>query len=51
RSSDLVQAMEAIKVIAHYGTPLAGKVLILDALTMNWREMKLSKLPHCPTCS
>ncbi|MGC9492520.1 molybdopterin-synthase adenylyltransferase MoeB [Vibrio genomosp. F10] len=46
-----VQAMEAIKVIAHYGTPLAGKVLILDALTMNWREMKLSKLPHCPTCS
>ncbi|WGV98147.1 molybdopterin-synthase adenylyltransferase MoeB [Vibrio sp. YMD68] len=46
-----VQAMEAIKVIAHYGTPLEGKVLILDALTMNWREMKLSKSPLCPICS
>ncbi|MGF1719300.1 molybdopterin-synthase adenylyltransferase MoeB [Vibrio kyushuensis] len=46
-----VQAMEAIKVIANYGTPLEGKILILDALTMSWREMKLSKMQHCTVCS
>ncbi|MEZ9230294.1 molybdopterin-synthase adenylyltransferase MoeB [Vibrio amylolyticus] len=45
-----MQAMEAIKVIANYGTPLVGKILILDALSMSWREMKLSKLPNCPVC-
>jgi adenylyltransferase/sulfurtransferase len=45
-----VQAMEAIKVIANYGVALEGKVLILDALTMSWREMKLSKMPNCPIC-
>ncbi len=46
-----VQAMEAIKVIAHFGKPLQGKILILDALTMSWREMKLMKQPNCPVCS
>jgi adenylyltransferase/sulfurtransferase len=46
-----VQAMEAIKVIADYGSPKKGKILILDALTMSWREMNLMKMPNCPTCS
>lgn len=46
-----VQAMEAIKVIAHLGKPIQGKILMLDAMTMSWREMKLMKQPHCPTCS
>jgi len=46
-----VQAMEAIKVIANYGTPKQGKILILDALTMSWREMNLMKMPKCPVCS
>ncbi|SJZ54407.1 molybdopterin biosynthesis moeB protein [Vibrio cincinnatiensis] len=45
-----VQAMEAIKVIAHYGQPLSGKILMLDALSMTWREMKLPKQAHCPIC-
>ncbi|WP_070966590.1 molybdopterin-synthase adenylyltransferase MoeB [Vibrio sonorensis] len=45
-----VQAMEAIKVLSNYGQPVSGKVLILDALTMSWREMKLNKLPSCKTC-
>ncbi|UUM32510.1 molybdopterin-synthase adenylyltransferase MoeB [Vibrio japonicus] len=45
-----VQAMEAIKVIANYGTPKQGKILILDALTMSWREMNLMKIPNCPVC-
>ncbi len=46
-----VQAMEAIKVIANYGTPKQGKILILDALTMSWREMNLMKMPNCSVCS
>ncbi|MDO6542933.1 molybdopterin-synthase adenylyltransferase MoeB [Photobacterium sanguinicancri] len=46
-----VQAMEAIKVVANMGTPLTGKILMLDAMSMNWREMKLGKQPSCPVCS
>ncbi|GEM77311.1 molybdopterin-synthase adenylyltransferase MoeB [Vibrio sagamiensis] len=46
-----VQAMEAIKVIAHYGQTMQGKLLILDALNMSWREMKLTQFPHCSVCS
>ncbi|WP_415720548.1 molybdopterin-synthase adenylyltransferase MoeB [Photobacterium ganghwense] len=45
-----VQAMETIKVIADMGQPLSGKILMLDAMTMSWREMKLSKQPACPVC-
>ncbi|WP_423840969.1 molybdopterin-synthase adenylyltransferase MoeB [Vibrio mytili] len=45
-----VQAMEAIKVIANFGQPKKGKVLILDALSMSWREMNLTKMPNCPVC-
>ncbi|MFM2586737.1 molybdopterin-synthase adenylyltransferase MoeB [Vibrio sp. TBV020] len=45
-----VQAMEAIKVIANYGTPKQGKILMLDAMTMSWREMNLMKMPSCPVC-
>ncbi|WP_428774855.1 molybdopterin-synthase adenylyltransferase MoeB [Vibrio sp.] len=45
-----VQAMEAIKLLASYGTPVEGKLMMLDALSMSWREMKLSKMSHCPVC-
>ncbi|KDM91314.1 molybdopterin-synthase adenylyltransferase MoeB [Photobacterium galatheae] len=46
-----VQAMETIKVIAAMGTPVTGKILMLDAMTMHWQEMKLMKQPSCPVCS
>lgn len=45
------QAMEAIKVISGVGRPLVGRLLILDAWEMQWREMKLTKDPDCPVCS
>lgn len=45
------QAMEAIKVISGVGTPLVGRLLILDAWQMAWREMKLARDPECPVCS
>lgn len=45
-----VQAMEAIKLITGIGSPLVGRLLILDAWAMHWREMKLAKDPGCPVC-
>lgn len=45
------QAMEAIKVISDVGQPLTGRLLILDAWRMEWREMKLARDPDCPVCS
>ncbi|PFG53441.1 adenylyltransferase/sulfurtransferase [Marinobacter sp. LV10R520-4] len=45
------QAMEAIKVISGVGKTLVGRLLIVDAWRMEWREMKLAKDPACPVCS
>ncbi|WP_299809537.1 molybdopterin-synthase adenylyltransferase MoeB [uncultured Shewanella sp.] len=46
-----LQAVEAIKVIASMGQTLAGRILMIDAMTMEFREMKLPKLPGCSVCS
>lgn len=46
-----VQAMETIKLISQVGTTLAGRLLLLDAATMQWREMRLPRDPACPVCS
>jgi len=46
----LVQANEAIKLIAGIGDPLIGRLQVLDALSMRWREMKVEKDPNCPLC-
>ena len=46
-----VQAMEAIKVICGIGDPLTGRLLLLDASSMQWRQMKLPKDPKCPICA
>ncbi|AGB81763.1 (molybdopterin synthase) sulfurylase [Serratia sp. FGI94] len=45
-----LQAMEAIKLLAHYGQPLVGKLLMFDAMSMQFREMKLPKNPQCEVC-
>ncbi len=45
-----LQAMEAIKVLAHYGTPAAGKIVMYDAMTCQFREMKLPRNPACEVC-
>ncbi|HLV78043.1 MAG TPA: molybdopterin-synthase adenylyltransferase MoeB [Marinobacter sp.] len=45
------QAMEAIKMLSGVGKPLVGRLLILDAWQMEWREMKLLKDPDCPVCA
>ena len=46
-----VQATEAIKVIADVGEPLVGRLLIIDALNMNFRSVKIKPNPNCPVCS
>ncbi len=46
-----VQATEAIKVLLDIGETLDGKLLVLDALHMEWRTLKLKKDPACPACS
>ena len=45
------QAAEAMKLIAGVGTPLAGRLLLLDALTMAWREVRVPRDPQCPVCA
>ncbi|WP_373964137.1 molybdopterin-synthase adenylyltransferase MoeB [Kosakonia sacchari] len=45
-----LQAMEAIKVLAHYGTPAAGKIVMYDAMTCQFREMKLLRNSACDVC-
>ncbi len=45
-----LQAVEAIKVLLGIGEPLDGRLLLLDAMSMEWRSMKLRRDPACPVC-
>lgn len=45
-----VQAAEALKLLAGIGQPLLGRLLLLDGLTMEWRQINLKKDPACPVC-
>ncbi len=46
----LVQATETVKLIAGIGEPLVGRLLLVDALSMQFRTVKLRKNPRCPAC-
>lgn len=46
-----IQAVEAIKVLTMAGKPLYGRLLLMDALSMEWRSMKLNPDPGCPVCA
>jgi molybdopterin-synthase adenylyltransferase len=45
-----IQATETLKVLLGVGESLAGRLLILDALTMSFREIRLRRDAQCPTC-
>ena len=45
-----IQALEAIKLLLGEGETLVGRLLLLDALRMKFREMVLEKDPECPLC-
>ncbi len=46
----VIQATEVVKLIAGIGEPLVGRLLLVDALTMRFRTLKLRKDPSCPIC-
>jgi len=45
-----MQALETIKLIIGRGEALIGRLLLFDALTLEWRTLKLRKNPECPVC-
>ncbi len=45
------QAAEALKLLAGVGRSLVGRLLLLDALDMEWREVRVQKDPHCAVCA
>jgi sulfur-carrier protein adenylyltransferase/sulfurtransferase len=46
----VIQATEVIKLILGIGEPLIGRLLLVDALAMSFRTLKLRKNPDCPAC-
>ncbi len=46
----VIQATETIKLILGGGDPLVGRLLLVDALSMKFRELKLRKNPQCVVC-
>jgi molybdopterin/thiamine biosynthesis adenylyltransferase/rhodanese-related sulfurtransferase len=46
----VIQATEVIKLILGIGDPLIGRLLLIDALGMSFRQLKLRKNPDCPVC-
>jgi len=46
----LLQATETLKLLLGLGEPLAGRLLLVDALGMRFREVALAADPDCPSC-
>ncbi|HET7854402.1 MAG TPA: molybdopterin-synthase adenylyltransferase MoeB [Candidatus Methylomirabilis sp.] len=45
-----LQALEAIKLILGTGEPLINRLLFFDALTLEFRQVKIRRDPECPVC-
>jgi adenylyltransferase/sulfurtransferase len=46
-----LQALEAVKLLAGAGASLTGRLLLLDALTLQWQSLQLPRDPGCPVCA
>jgi adenylyltransferase/sulfurtransferase len=46
----VIQATEAVKLVTGLGEPLVGRLLLVDALGMQFRTVKLPSDPRCPAC-
>jgi adenylyltransferase/sulfurtransferase len=46
-----VQAAEALKLATGAGTALVGRLLMLDALSMQWHSVRVPRDPDCPVCA
>jgi molybdopterin/thiamine biosynthesis adenylyltransferase/rhodanese-related sulfurtransferase len=47
----LLQAVEVVKLVTGAGEPLIGRLLLYDALSTNFTELKVRRDPECPICS
>lgn len=45
-----LQALEALKLLAGFGEPLVGRLLLIDALSTRFRELKVRRDPACSVC-
>ena len=45
-----LQALEAMKILAGFGEPLIGRLLLVDALSSRFRELKVRRDPQCVVC-
>ena len=45
-----MQAAEALKLLCGLGVSLAGRLLLLDALSMEWTSIRIARNPACPVC-
>ncbi len=45
-----IQATEALKLLLGIGTSLTSRLLLIDALSMDFREVKMKRNPECPLC-
>jgi adenylyltransferase/sulfurtransferase len=46
-----MQALEAIKLICRIGERSSGRLMLFDALALEWRSLKFKRDPNCPVCS
>lgn len=46
-----MQAAEALKLLSGAGSSLAGRLLMLDARSMEWNEVRVPRGAHCPVCA
>ncbi|MGI9951762.1 ubiquitin-like small modifier protein 1 [Moorellaceae bacterium AZ2] len=46
----IIQAAETLKLLLGLGSSLAGKLLFIDALEMNFRQFRVPRNPSCPVC-
>jgi len=45
-----LQALEALKLLVGFGEPLVGRLLLIDALSSRFRELRVKRDPHCAVC-
>jgi adenylyltransferase/sulfurtransferase len=45
-----LQALEALKLLAGFGEPMVGRLLLIDALGTRFRELKVKRDPGCSVC-
>ncbi|MEA9996263.1 molybdopterin-synthase adenylyltransferase MoeB [Pseudomonas sp. 10B1] len=46
-----LQALEALKLLAGFGEPMVGRLLLVDALTSRFREIRVKRDPACSVCA